>query len=231
MNSFRSLWRKAPVRRGQMFGVLILTALLFFEAFNYSTTDFALHDLLGEMRFWGIRWATILAIAFCGIDFAGIARLFTPEEGQAPAKEVWYLLGAWLLAATMNAMLTWWGVSIAVLNHASAGRAVVGQAVLLKSVPVFVAVLVWLVRVLIIGTISTAGPRLFSQQESVVRGATRRSTRRVQPSTVTAGPAMASARRAAAPRTPARVPAGAAAEPVYEPLYSAAPTRHTSRQA
>ena len=69
-----------------------------------------------------MRWATILAIAFCGIDFAGIARLFTPEQGADEPKEVWYLFGAWLLAATMNAMLTWWGVAIAILSHEVAGR-------------------------------------------------------------------------------------------------------------
>jgi len=218
--------RRFPLQRGQMFGVLILTALLFFEAFNYSTTDFALHDLLGDMRFAGIKWSTILAIAFCGIDFAGIARLFTPEEAEGPMQEVWYLLGAWLLAATMNAMLTWWGVSIAILNHASAGSAVVDQQMLLKTVPVFVAILVWLVRVLIIGTISTAGPRLFSQAETAMQAAA--PARRPRPAAPTPRPApapraVASARRR--PTTPPPTP-----EPTYEPLYSAAPAQRGPRQ-
>jgi len=91
-------------RRGVVFGGLIVTALVFFEIFNFSTTDFALRDLLGEMRFIGIHWATILAVAFCGIDFAGIARIFTPETGSDEPMEVWYLFGAWLLAAVMNAI-------------------------------------------------------------------------------------------------------------------------------
>ncbi len=151
------------VRRGMAFGFIIIAALLAFEVFNYSTTDFALHDLLGDLSFIGMRWSTILAIAFCGIDFAGIARIFTPEEGADEPAEVWYLFGAWLLAATMNAMLTWWGVSIAILEHQTLGNAVVDRATLLKSVPIFVAVLVWLSRVLLIGTFSIAGERLFSQ--------------------------------------------------------------------
>ena len=151
--------------RGLLFGVLILGALLAFELFNYSTTDFALNDLLGGLRFAGIRWATILAIAFCGIDFAGIARLFTPEQGADEPKEVWYLFGAWLLAATMNAMLTWWGVSIAIISHQSLGDAVITRDTLIKVVPVFVAVMVWLIRVLIIGTFSVAGDRLYSQAD------------------------------------------------------------------
>lgn len=153
------------VRRGLVWGSMIIGALLAFEMFNFSTTEFALSDLLGELEFAGIRWATILSIAFCGIDFAGIARLFTPEEGADEPAEVWYLFGAWLLAATMNAMLTWWGVSIAILGHETLGNAVVSREVLLDIVPIFVAVLVWLSRVLIIGTFSVAGDRLFSQSD------------------------------------------------------------------
>jgi hypothetical protein len=152
-------------QRGLAFGAIILAALLAFEIFNYSTTDFALADLLGDLSFLGISWSTILAIAFCGIDFAGIARLFTPQDGNEEPNEVWYLFGAWLLAATMNAMLTWWGVSIAVLEHQSLGNAVVAREILLRVVPIFVAVLVWLIRVLIIGSFSVAGERLFSQAE------------------------------------------------------------------
>jgi hypothetical protein len=163
--SLDNLFPRLRPHRGLAFGMIILAALLAFEIFNYSTTDFALADLLGNLSFLGLPWSTILAIAFCGIDFAGIARLFTPEEGANEPNEIWYLFGAWLLAATMNAMLTWWGVSIAVLEHQSLGDAVVARGTLLRVVPVFVAVLVWLIRVLIIGTFSVAGERLFSQSE------------------------------------------------------------------
>jgi hypothetical protein len=151
--------------RGLLFGVLILGALLAFEIFNYSTTDFALTDLMGDLRFIDVRWATILAIAFCAIDFAGIARLFTPERGEGQPKEVWYLFGAWLLAASMNAMLTWWGVAIAILSHTSLGGSVLPPETMIKVVPVFVAIMVWVIRVLIIGSFSVAGNRLFSQSE------------------------------------------------------------------
>jgi hypothetical protein len=157
------------LRRGLVFGVIIVTALFSFEVFNYSTTVYALSDLLGELKFAGIRWATILAVAFCGIDFAGIARLFTPSlNNNRPTNgptETWYLFGAWLLAATMNAMLTWWGVSLAVLGHQTLGNAVVDRQTLVRVVPIFVAVLVWLIRVLIIGTFSVAGDRLFAQDD------------------------------------------------------------------
>jgi hypothetical protein len=157
------LLRKIGLRRGSMFGIILTVALLAFEVFNYSTTDFALTDLLGkDLTFAGLRWATILSIAFCGIDFAGIARLFTPEQGQNEPAEVWYLFGAWILAATMNATLTWWGVAIAIGDHTALGSAILGRETLTRVVPVFVAIMVWIIRLLLIGTFAMAGERLFS---------------------------------------------------------------------
>ena len=75
-------------KRGLIFGGIILCALLAFEVFNYSSTAFALQDILGDLAFGPLKWATILAVAFCGIDFAGIARIFTPEQGADGPKEV-----------------------------------------------------------------------------------------------------------------------------------------------
>ncbi len=163
---FLSFLQRGALRRGFVFGGILLLALLAFEIFNYSTTDFALTDLLGaDLRFAGIRWSTILSIAFCGMDFAGIARLFTPEQGRDEPAEVWYLFGAWILAAAMNAILTWWGVAVAVRTHNTLSDAVMSQKTLTSVVPVFVAFMVWVIRVLIIGTFSMAGDRLFSMAD------------------------------------------------------------------
>ena len=156
---------KIRIRPGLAFAIIILIALAAFEMFNYSTTEFALNDLLGNLKFFNIPWATILSIAFCGIDFAGIARLFTPEQGSEEPKEVWYLFGAWLLAATMNAILTWWGVSMAIATHTVHSTTIMDNSTLTKIVPVFVAVMVWVIRILIIGTLSVAGDRLFTGQQ------------------------------------------------------------------
>lgn len=165
-NFFPSSMAEFSIHRGMVFGVIIITALLAFELFNYGTTDYALTDLLGNLTFLGIRWATILAIAFCGIDFAGIGRLFTPEENTSfPHHETWYLFGAWLLAATMNAMLTWWGVSLAILHHQTLSSAVVDRGTILRVTPIFIAVLVWLIRILIIGTFTSAGDAFFEQTD------------------------------------------------------------------
>jgi len=158
--------RGTAIKRGAIFGSILVAALLAFEVFNFSTTSFALADVLGNLKTGGILWSTILAFAFCGIDFAGIARIFTPQQGRDEPAEVWYLFGAWLLAAGFNAMLTWWGVSVAILNHTSAGTALVGQTMLTKAVPIFVAVMVWLIRVLIIGTFSIAGENMFTMADN-----------------------------------------------------------------
>jgi hypothetical protein len=162
--------KKTALRRGAIFGSILVTALLAFEVFNFGTTTYALRDMLGDLKFAGISWASILAVAFCGIDFAGIARIFTPEQGRNEPAEVYYLFGAWLLAAAFNATLTWWGVSVAIMNHShnASGSAIVGQATMTTVVPIFVAAMVWLIRVLIIGTFSVAGERLFTLADAGV---------------------------------------------------------------
>jgi len=230
------------ISRGLMWGILILGALLAFEIFNYSTTDFAMSDLLGYLKFLGMRWSTILAIAFCGIDFAGIARLFTPEQGADEPNEVWYLFGAWLLAATMNASLTWWGVSIAILNHQTLGNAVIPRETLLKIVPIFVAIIVWLIRVLIIGTFSVAGDRIFSQDDSpsAYRGLQMRSTTtQIQPQNIRRKPRTSTSY--SKPTTANRRPASQTSfrpslnrsrpEPTYHPISMQAKSNKSSQSS
>jgi hypothetical protein len=157
-----SFLKNASLKRGVIFGAILTCALIAFEISNFGATSFALGDILGNLQVAGVRWATILAFAFCAIDFAGIARIFTPEQGRDEPAEVYYLFGAWLLAAGFNAMLTWWGVSVAIQNHSIQGGALVGQETMTRAVPIFVASMVWLIRVLLIGTFSIAGDRLFS---------------------------------------------------------------------
>jgi hypothetical protein len=169
-DGLKALWNKLihnrQFNRGAAWGMMIIGALVAFEMFNFSTTQYALHDMLGNLTFIGFKWSTILAIAFCGIDFAGIARIFTPEQGRDEPAEVYYLFGAWLLAAGFNATLTWWGVSVAIQSNGSVqSTAVMSATTLAKLVPIFVAAMVWLVRVLIIGTFSLAGDRLFTTAE------------------------------------------------------------------
>ena len=143
--------------RAAVLGLILLGALIAFELFNYSTTEFALSDLLGGLTLGTLRWATILALAFSAMDFAGIAWLFTPHE-QPRGLHSSYLVGAWFLAATMNAALTWWSVSLALVTRQPLGDLLIGQQAMLRGVPLFVALLVWLLRILLIGSFSLRAP-------------------------------------------------------------------------
>ena len=215
-NSIPFMPEKVHIKRGVVFGLLIITALVAFEIFNYSTTDFALTDLLGDLRFWGVRWSTILAFAFCGIDFAGIARLFTPEGKVGEGTESWYLFAAWLIAATMNALLTWWGVSIAIVNHETLGNAVIARQTLLQVVPIFVAVMIWLLRVLIIGLFSVAGEGYFGRDQLQVEFSSR-----VQKAPVTSRKQRSGHRPAPKPAVPSP-----RREPTYQPLSAQSRDNH-----
>lgn len=167
-------------------GLILIVALVAFEIFNFDTTQYALHNLIGDVRFLGMQWAAILAVAFCSIDFAGLVRLFTPERGMDEPKEVWYLMGAWLLGATMNAIMTWWAISLTLLNH-NFGNEVLSREQLLLYVPIFVAVLVWLTRILFIGAFSVAGEHIFEFNDVAdapqKRPATNATTARRRPNT------------------------------------------------
>jgi hypothetical protein len=136
-------------------GLLLAVALVAFEIFNFSTTRYALANLLGDVSFISLRWATILAIAFVAIDFASLLRFFAVRHEGGNSAEAWYWMGAWLLGATMNAFTAWWATTIMLL--AQGGNALN----LLDTLPFVVALLVWLTRVLFIGAFGVASGYLF----------------------------------------------------------------------
>jgi hypothetical protein len=229
----------ALIQKKALVGIVLIVALLAFEIFNFDTTQYALRSLLGEIRFLGLQWATILAIAFCAIDFAGLIRIFTPERGDQEPKEVWYLTGAWLLGATMNAIMTWWAVSLALLNHPF-GNEVLSREQLLLYVPIFVAVLVWLTRILFIGAFSVAGEHIFDfhavgQTAQPAKNAAAQPTRTIPRSTQPQPTAAPTARpRTAAPKPKPRptTPSpstGYIEELQYEPI-AAQPSQATPPQ-
>ena len=136
---------------------IIVSALLAFEIFNFSSTDFALRDMLGDQSIGWLSWSTILALAFCGMDFAGIARLLMPQQKDRQDEPGgWFLLGAWVLAGAMNAGLTWWGISVAVYNQPVDNALIIDPMTFVTVVPVVVALMVWCIRILIIGALVTS---------------------------------------------------------------------------
>jgi hypothetical protein len=214
------------ISRQMIIAAILSVALLAFEIFNFDTTQYALRDLLGDVRFVGIMWATILAIAFCAIDFAGLVRIVTPQRGAEEPKVVWFLTGAWFLGTLANAMMTWWAVSLTLLNH-DFGNEVLSREQLLRYVPIFVAALVWLTRILFIGAFSVAGEEVLGQARAEGKKSTASgsgSPRPAQPKPAAAAapaprPTTAKPRAAApAPRPAAPPPAPARPQVTYEPV-------------
>ncbi len=152
------------LRRGLAWLLILAAALAAFELFNFSTTEYALGTFFGARDALGLAsWATVLAIAFCGIDFAGLSRLFTPQsEWRKEPKEVWLLTAAWFLGAAMNATMTWWAVTSALSENPALGNELVSREQIVRIVPVFVAALVWMTRIMLIGSMASGGDRFLA---------------------------------------------------------------------
>jgi hypothetical protein len=212
---------RSLISRKAIIAIVLAVALIAFEVFNFDTTQFALTSLLGEVSFAGVMWATILAIAFCAIDFAGLVRIFTPERGRQEPKAVWFLTGAWLLGTIANAIMTWWAVSVTLLGH-EFGNEVLSREALLRYVPIFVAALVWLTRILFIGAFSVAGEDMMGVVRAQNKEEHRAATPAVKPShpIITTPPVpVTSPPPRKAPAQP-RPPQPAAASPLtYEPIH------------
>ena len=231
------------ISRKMVIAVLLGVALIAFEIFNFDTTQYALTNLLGEVRFAGVLWASILAIAFCAIDFAGLVRIFTPQRGAEEPRAVWFLTGAWFLGTIANAIMTWWAVSLTLLGH-EFGNEVLSREMLLRYVPIFVAMLVWLTRILFIGAFSMAGEELVDRARTGTGDARPKAAapaaQAARPEPRPAAPQpIAPKARTAAPARPTPPPAPAVTyEPVDDPIVGPppapktgpnGPTRPTSR--
>ncbi len=196
---------KSPnaISRKMVVAIILSVALIAFEIFNFDTTQYALTNLLGEVRFGGVLWASILAVAFCAIDFAGLVRIFTPQKGREEPRAVWFLTGAWFLGTIANSIMTWWAVSLTLLSH-DFGNEVLSREMLLRYVPIFVAMLVWLTRILFIGAFSVTGEEMFD----LARG---RANESRPPAPARAEAPAPLPARAATNRQPAAVASGATA--------------------
>jgi hypothetical protein len=186
--SFSRSFTSLKSQKGLLYIVVTVMALIAFEAFNFGTTEYALTDLLGSLKIFGFQWSTLLSIAFCAIDFTGIAKLFAPQTGKRESSSSWYMFGAWILAATMNAILTWWGVVMAMENHSVLSAAIVDASFVGKAVPIFIALVVWVIRILLIGSLSKNEDRQLKETgEAGPAGLSRREFRQAQSKAVHAG--------------------------------------------
>ena len=68
------LFKNVRTRSNSLYVGVIVLALAALEIFNFSTTDFALRDILGNQGGGLLTWSMILALALCGMDIAGSRR-------------------------------------------------------------------------------------------------------------------------------------------------------------
>lgn len=161
--SLRSLLPATLKNHPTLWAVMVIIVAL--ELFNFITTNFSLKNLLGELRFAGLHWADLLAIAFWGMDFAGLNHFFGLPNRNRFTLEQSYLLAAWFVGSTLNAAMTWWAVSLAMLPTVQ-GNELVSRETLLAYVPILVALLVWLARLLVIGGFRLSLARINALQEA-----------------------------------------------------------------
>lgn len=149
-----------------VFFSMLVIAMIGFELFNFATTRAALTSFFPSQMFLGISWAALLAVSACLVDFAGIAKIITPERGKQEPMYVWALLAGWAMSAIINAALTWWGTVMALVAIPDLGNEVVTRVQLVQVVPLGVALFVVLIRVSLIGTIMASGEEVFHSKRN-----------------------------------------------------------------
>jgi len=139
-----------------LFLLIVLGALIALEVFGYSATLFALEDILGGHGAESFSWPIILSCAFCVMDAVGVAKLLSTQKPEDKDSGRWYLFGAWAAAAGMNAVLTWWGISAKVYSQPVPAVMLIDPMIYVAVVPVLVSVMVWIIRMLMIGLLVNA---------------------------------------------------------------------------
>ena len=148
-------------------GMLLLISLFVFEFVNYTTNVGAVESILGSrsvgLLFYGqVSFAVLVGLAFCLVDFSGIARIFTPQRGKDEPNAVRVLFIVWLLSAVLNAGLTWWVATIWVASSYGGQNPLVNYNTVLVWAPRIIATLFFLVHFGLVYTVALVGDDLFS---------------------------------------------------------------------
>jgi hypothetical protein len=93
--------------------IVMIVILSVYHYYNYNFTYFAITDILGNSLI-GVTWAQILSLTFCSVDIFWVVKVLYPKFSTFD----YYLVGAWFLTVIMNALLLWWGLSLAISYQA-----------------------------------------------------------------------------------------------------------------
>lgn len=90
----------SSIARARTYNHMVFWVLMLFEAFAISS------DYEGLMRLWGHPlWSRLLAFSLAAIDFAGFAKLYSPEL-RAMKEAFWTLAAAWVITLFGDTFLT-----------------------------------------------------------------------------------------------------------------------------
>lgn len=140
-----------PERSTLPTALLMGAALLALELTNAATTWYALDSLIGSVGVYRASFAILLTFGLTTLDAGGVYRLFHPATAGQTNRSfgLWAFMGAWLLCATTNAIATWYTISLAIVSNA-AGTAILSTQQLLTVAPVFLALGLWLMRLMLV---------------------------------------------------------------------------------
>jgi len=149
---------KTKMNRGNVLIGIMLLGLLCFLFFNFTTTWETMQVLLGDTTS-----VLLFAVAISLVDFAGIARIFTPEDDLRKENAfVLIMLFVWLVAAFADILLTWWWAALMMEQTNAASHLPSGFGnTMLVVFPWAIAFMEFAIRVPLVLMVGQYGERLF----------------------------------------------------------------------
>ena len=151
--------------RGSFFVGMLFFALACFMLFNYLSTYETLKHILG-----GGLLVFAFAFALSIVDFAGLARIFTPETQAKDESKLIYILGAvWLLACIFDVFMTTYWVSLMMIrqDNGSEIQQMMGPFAY-KAIPWVIALGEMMLRVSLVLMVGMFGDKLLHGMDKII---------------------------------------------------------------
>jgi len=132
----------------------MLVCMAAFEIINFAITSLAFRSLLSRYTVLVLDSATWLATVVCCVDIIGILYLFLLFPGPSHNIVKRRLFSVWLLVTGLNSWLLWLGIGQAIVVHQAQTDLVINAGIMVHIIPAFIVCLVWLIRILLIGSFS-----------------------------------------------------------------------------
>ena len=140
-------------------GIVLAISLFAFEVFNYDTTHMALVNWFAQANPASVNK---IVWAFCLLDLMRLTQFFGIKHSA-------FIQKIWLFGVGVNALFTWYNARMTVWQY-DFGHVVLRRQQVVLYVPIFIALLVFLTRVLfveaLVATIQKRVPPVRTAQSS-----------------------------------------------------------------